>query len=93
MSRPWPHETVAVPQRIDGWRVVAAAKLPSGPGPDLYIAVVEAMGTDGFIFHGEVHWLPRHGFKAIEGKSTSLLDYRDAMFLYNTQLKSVIDGL
>src|ERR1051325_3303338 len=29
---PWTGETVAVPQRIDGWRVVAAAKPPDEPG-------------------------------------------------------------
>ncbi len=67
MSAPWPHLTVAVPSRLDGWIVVAACKLPSGGGKDRYTMVVEASGGAGYQHHPLVTWIPREGFKSAGG--------------------------
>ncbi len=94
MTHPWPHDTVAVPQRIDGWRVVAAAKLPSGRGADRYLAVVEASNvTNGFVFYAEVLWLPRHGFKPTESQSSGIVTYRAAMELFGAALANELEQM
>ncbi len=65
---PWTAETVAVPQRIDGWRVVAAAKLRDEPGLPTYryAVVVEAMPGPGFQLYPLVVWRKNTGFEVVE---------------------------
>lgn len=78
---PWPGETVQVPQRISGWRVVAAVKLPASAGhPHRYTVVVEANPGPGYIFHGEVFWNAQRGFQPVE--QSTLLSWHEAMTLF-----------
>lgn len=86
---PWTTETVAVPQRIDGWRVVAAVKLRDEPGqpPYRYAVVVEAMPGPGFLIYPLVLWRKGTGFEVIErGPLTS---YDECM----SRFVSVIAGI
>ncbi len=91
-TAPWQGETVAVPQRIDGWRVVAAVKLPgTTTHPHRYTVVVEANPTPGYVLHEEVVWTKQNGFKPASG-GIKMLPYRDAMFLFMQVVNAEVNG-
>ncbi len=87
---PWREETVAVPGRIDGWRVVAAARLPQEPNQPVhrYVAVVEAMPGPGFQVCYPVHWWPKKGFEAL-GRGP-LVAHHEAMARFTQIIAGII---
>lgn len=88
---PWPGETVGVPQRISGWRVVAAVKLPALPGrAHRYIAVVEANPGPGYMMYSEVVWYPDRGYEG--AGAVKILPYADVMFLFMEAVTAALNG-
>lgn len=77
---PWnPDLTVALPGRIDGWKVVAGAKLPDEPGqpPHRYVAVVEANPGPGYMVYHPVVWKAGEGFQ--RPRNGFITSHREAM--------------
>ncbi len=87
-AAPWPEPTVQVPQRVGGWYVVAAAKLPANAQhAHRYTIVLQSNPADlGFVFYPEVTWRPSIGFAATPGLAVSYIPLDEAIDLFRTAL-------